>query len=128
MIILGSLYLIFLFACLVVLIALFIKSVRDHKKFKKQWAELDKKPEVTCIEIGKLEGEQLEQYRIVKAQTVANGEKYFVEFYFSRTQKWITIVSVPYKTYKEAYRAMLYLEKEHRNDLKNQIKSKEVVG
>ena len=123
--ILDILYLLLLFACLVVLIVLFIKKIREDRKYKKKIAELDKRREEMLTL--KERGSQLKQYRIVKARTAGNGEKYFVEFYHAADNTWNTIDYPAHDTYKNALWHKEILEQARREKRANTIVAKGVV-
>lgn len=133
--ILDILYLMLLLVCLVVLIVLFVKSIREDRKYKKKMAELDKQREeipkntisITENNIPSSIKEGLDQYRIIKAQTAYNGEKYFIEVFFQNTQTSVILKLSPYDTYERALDAKLFFEQSQIDDVANAIVTKEVV-
>jgi hypothetical protein len=126
--------LVFWIAMLVVVIALFIKNMREARKHKKKMAELDKQRDdganerfVTIDEIPASPKEELDQFRVIKAQTAYNGEKYFIEVFHQGSKSWVTLVSSSFDTYEKALEVKLYLEQTERDKIANTIVTKEVV-
>lgn len=135
--------LVFWIAMLVVVIVLFIKNMREARKHKKKMIELDKQREdganerfVTIDEISSSPKkelgpsspkEELDQFRVIKAQTAYNGEKYFIEVFHQGSKSWVTLVSSSFDTYEIALEVKLYLEQTERDKIANAIVTKEVV-
>ncbi|MDG6113763.1 hypothetical protein [Lactococcus formosensis] len=127
--------LVFWIALLFVVIVLFIKNMREARKHKKKMIELDKQREeipkntisITENNIPSSIKEGLDQYRIIKAQTAYNGEKYFIEVFFQNTQTSVILKLSPYDTYERALDAKLFFEQSQIDDVANAIVTKEVV-
>lgn len=135
--------LVFWIAMLFVVIVLFVKSIREDRKYKKEMAEIDKQREdganeifVTIDEISSSSKkelgpsspkEELDQFRVIKAQTAYNGEKYFIEVFHQGSKSWVTLVSSSFDTYERALEVKLYLEQTERDKIANTIVTKEVV-
>ncbi|WP_347962779.1 hypothetical protein [Lactococcus formosensis] len=126
--------LVFWIAMLVVVIALFIKNMREARKYKKKMVELDKQREdranerfVTIDEIPSSTKEELDQFRVIKAQTAYNGEKYFIEALHQGSKSWVTLESSSFDTYERALEVKLCLEQTQRDKIANTIVTKEVV-
>lgn len=124
----------FWIAMLVVVIVLLIKNMRETRKYKKKMAELDKQREdgandrfVTIDEIPASPKKEPDQFRVIKAQTAHNGEKYFIEVLHQGSKSWVTLVSSSFDTYEKALEVKLYLEQTERDKIANTIVTKEVV-
>lgn len=126
--------LVFWIAMLGVVIVLFIKNMREARKYKKKMAEIDKQREdganerfVTIDEIPASPKKEPDQFRVIKAQTAYNGEKYFIEVLHQGSKSWVTLASSSFDTYEKALEVKLYLEQTERDKIANTIVTKEVV-
>ena len=126
--------LVFWIALLFVVIVLFIKNMREARKYKKKMAEIDKQREdganerfVTIDEIPASPKKEPDRFRVIKAQTAYNGEKYFIEVLHQGSKSWVALVSSSFDTYEKALEVKLYLEQTERDKIANTIVTKEVV-